>query len=54
MELQRWKYLSLLRLPPVSVLLRSLLWQILAGNCQTLEGFFPTRWLHILKYIRVC
>ena len=28
---------------PVSVLLRSLLWQILAGNCQTLEGIFPTR-----------
>ena len=36
---------------PVSVLLRSLLWQFLAGNRQTLEGIFPTRWLNILSIV---
>ena len=30
---------------PLSILLRSLLWQTLASNRHSLAGIFPTRWL---------
>ncbi|CAB4036024.1 Phosphatidylinositol-glycan biosynthesis class W, partial [Paramuricea clavata] len=36
---------------PVSVLLRSLLCQFLAGNRQTLEGIFPTSIIFMLEYV---